>query len=76
MLLGVVNQNYGDVYVGSNNGFSGYISNLWYWNKSLSALEIQQLYSAGPNTRSADASMNDFKNIPKSNYLALSYYMQ
>lgn len=76
MLLGVVNQNYGDVYIGSNSGFTGYISNLWYWNKTLTALEIQNLYSAGPNTRSADANMNDFKNIPKSNYLALSYYMQ
>ena len=76
ILMGVVNQNYGDVYIGANNGFTGYISNLWYWNKCLSALEIQKLYSSGPNTRSADANMNDFKNIPKSNYLALSYYMQ
>jgi len=76
LLLGVVNQNYGDVYIGSNNGFTGYISNLWYWNKTLSALEIQKLYSSGPITRSTDANMNDYKNIPKSNYLALSYYMQ
>lgn len=76
LLLGVVNQNYGDVYIGSNNGFTGYISNLWYWNKTLSALEIQKLYSSGPSTRSTDANMNDYKNIPKSNYLALSYYMQ
>lgn len=75
ILLNVVNQNYGDVYVGSNNGFSGLISNLWYWNKSLSVLEVQKLYSVGPSTRSKDG-INDYKNIPKSNYLSLSYYMQ
>lgn len=76
ILTGVVNQNYGDVTIGSNNGFSGFISNLWYWNKTLTVSEIQNLYARGPNTRSADSSMNDFKNLPRSNYLALSYYMQ
>ena len=76
ILTSVVNHNYGDVIIGSNGGFNGFISNLWYWNKTLSILEIQNLYARGPSTRSADANMNDYRNVPKSNYLALSYYMQ
>jgi len=76
ILASVVNQNYGDVYIGSLDGFKGYISNLWYWNRTLSVLEIQNLFILGPSLKSADANMNDYKNIPKSNYLALSYYMQ
>jgi hypothetical protein len=76
ILLSVIDQNYGDVYIGSNNGFSGLISNVWYWNKALTSMEIQNLYAVGPNTRSTDASLNDYKNIPKTNYLSLGYYMQ
>ena len=34
-LHGVPKQNYGDVYVAPNGGFSGYISNLWYYNYAL-----------------------------------------
>ena len=31
-LIGVPKQNYGDVFVGMNGGFDGYISNLWYFD--------------------------------------------
>lgn len=50
-LIGVPKQNYGDVYVGMNGGFSGYISNLWYYNHGLGTSEIQSLVNNGPNTK-------------------------
>jgi hypothetical protein len=34
-LRGVPKQNYGNVFVAANGGFSGYISNLWYYNYAL-----------------------------------------
>lgn len=49
-LNGVPKQNYGDVYIAPNGGFSGYISNLWYYNYGLGISEIQKLVNKGPNT--------------------------
>jgi hypothetical protein len=50
-LMGVPKQNYGDVYVGMNGGFDGYISNLWYFDYALATTEIQNLVNKGPNTK-------------------------
>ena len=50
-LVGVPKQNYGDVYVGMNGGFNGYISNLWYYNYALGTAAIQSIASNGPNTK-------------------------
>lgn len=50
-MVGVPKQNYGEVYVGMNGGFDGYISNLWYYNYALGTAEIQSLASKGPNTK-------------------------
>ncbi len=50
-LMSVPRQNFGNVYVGLNNGFDGYLSNLWYYNYALGTTQLQQLVSAGPNTR-------------------------
>jgi hypothetical protein len=50
-LVGVPKQNYGDVYVAMNGGFSGYISNLWYYNYALGTAAIQRIASNGPNTK-------------------------
>ena len=44
----VPKQNYGDVYVNMNGGFSGYLSDLWYHDYSMSGVEIQDLVTAGP----------------------------
>ncbi len=49
-LHGVPKQNYGDVYVAPNGGFSGYISNLWYYNYALGTSEISKLAQQGSNT--------------------------
>ena len=50
-LVGVPKQYYGDVYVGMNGGFDGYISNLWYYNYALGTAAIQKISNNGPNTK-------------------------
>lgn len=47
----VVKQNYDDVHVSLNGGFSGYLSNLTYYNRSISITEIQDIISVGPNLK-------------------------
>lgn len=76
MLIGTIKQNYGDVNVALGGGFNGVLSDLWYWNKTLSILEIQRAFARGPNTYSANNNANNYKNKPKSNYLSLDYYIQ
>jgi hypothetical protein len=68
-LDGIPKQNYGDVYVAANNGFNGYISNLWYYNYALGTLAIQNLVKKGPNT-----TMKDNMILKDPNYLSLRWY--
>jgi hypothetical protein len=49
-LHGVPKQNYGDVYVAANGGFSGYISNLYYYDRALGMNELSSITNNGPNT--------------------------
>ena len=59
-LIGVPKQNYGDVFVGMNGGFDGYISNLWYYNYALGTAAIQNIAARGPNTKMIGSNgMND-----------------
>lgn len=70
-LHGVPRQNYGDVYVAPNGGFSGYISNLWYYNYALGTTEISKLTSKGPDT-----TMKESGNLKlnKTDYLSLRWF--
>jgi len=70
MLHGVPKQNYGNVYVGMNGGFSGNISNLWYYDYALGIAEIQRIMQKGPNTKLLSSSFSS-KNP---NYLSLRWY--
>jgi hypothetical protein len=70
-LHGVPKQNYGDVYVAPNGGFSGYISNLWYYNYGLGISEIQRLVNKGPNTNMKGSNGLSVKNA---NYLSLRWF--
>jgi hypothetical protein len=58
-LSDVPKQNYGDVYVNMNGGFSGLVSDLRYFNYGLSPAEIMNVSSKGPNMKT-DKSMNVF----------------
>ena len=68
-LDGIPKQNYGDVYIAANNGFNGYISNLWYYNYALGTLAIQNLVKMGPVT-----TMKDNMILKDPNYLSLRWY--
>jgi hypothetical protein len=65
MFTEVPKQNYNDVLVGANGGFSGSLSNLLYYDRALNIYEINNIILAGPNTKENPA------NVPVSN---LGYY--
>lgn len=48
-LVDVPRQNYGDVFVCRDGGFSGQLSDLRYFAKSLNVFEINNIVGAGPN---------------------------
>ena len=56
-LSGVPRQNYDDVYAAANGGFSGYISNLWYYNYALGTSAIEGIVENGPNLKMKDTNM-------------------
>lgn len=66
---GVPKQNYGDVYVNMNGGFSGMISDLWYHDYALTTTEILSIVQNGPNMKT-DETMN-----VKPPYFSLRWYM-
>lgn len=71
-LGGIPKQNYGDVYVALNNGFDGYISNLWYYSYALNTIAIEDLVKRGPNTQMVDD--NQGMNNKNMDYLSLRWY--
>ena len=70
-LHGVPKQNYGDVYIAPNGGFSGYISNLWYYNYALGTSAITKLVSKGPNL---DMKGSKSLNMKGADYLSLRWF--
>jgi hypothetical protein len=71
-MSGVPKQNYGNVFVGMNGGFDGFISNLQYFNYALAVTQINNLVSTGPNLKTASASNMYDKNA---DYLSLRWYL-
>jgi hypothetical protein len=70
-LSGVPKQNYGDVIIAPDGGFSGLISDLRYEPRALTAPEIEDLVNDGPNTKSIDKTGVD---ATKSDYLSSRWY--
>lgn len=70
IMKGVPKQNYGDVYVAMNGGFSGYLSELRYFNYSLGTAEIQRIVDSGPNLQMSDSQLTE--NKPR--YLSLRWF--
>ena len=70
-LSNVVKQNYDNVYLNLNGGFSGFMSNLKYYNYAIGTFEIDNITSKGPNLKMAHES-----NIEKSKpyYLSNQWY--
>lgn len=71
-LQGVPKQNYGDVYVAMNGGFSGYISNLWYYDYALTPGAISNLVAGGPNTKFITKTSDP--KVKNADYLSLRWY--
>jgi hypothetical protein len=76
LLHGVPKQNYGDVNVGLNGGFDGYISNLFYYNYALGIQDIQSLVTKGPNTTLSSVATSTLPTADKTaDYLSLRWYI-
>ena len=70
IMKGVPRQNYGDLYVAMNGGFSGYISDLRYFNSALGTAQIQGIVDKGPNLTMTGKNVTE--NKPK--YLSLRWF--
>lgn len=70
-LNGVPKQNYGNVHVATQGGFSGYISNLWYYNYALGSTEINGLINKGPDTTMSGGNSLDNSDA---DYLSLRWF--
>lgn len=68
----VVKQNYDDVNICMNGGFSGYLSGLTYYNNAISVAEIQDILVKGPNMKSVEKNLDD--KFTKPRYLADRWY--
>lgn len=72
--LGAVpKQNNGEVSIGLNGGFDGYVSNLWYFPYDISLAAIQALVSAGPNTSLVHSTSALFS-ASSTNYLSYRWF--
>jgi len=70
IMKGVPKQNYGDVYVAMNGGFSGYMSELRYFNYGLGTAEIQRIVDNGPNLEMSGSQVTS--SMPR--YLSLRWF--
>lgn len=72
VMADVVKQNYDNVNVCLHGGFSGYLSNLTYYNTAVSIAEIQNVIAAGPNMTPTSKSIN--LNETRDRYLSDKWY--
>lgn len=64
----VPKQNYGDVFVNSQGGYSGMLSSLRYFNKALTSMEIIDIVKDGPSLKMD----GDLRNFPP--YFSMRWY--
>ena len=77
-LTGIPKQNFGDVYVAQNGGFTGNIADLLYYSSALGIADIQSIASSGPNTYTAKITGgggigSSISNL-SANYLSTQWY--
>jgi len=73
VLENVPRQNYGDIYVCQNGGFSGKLSDLRYFSSALNVFNINQIVASGPTTTTSTLTA-DQKAIGNYSYLSSSWY--
>lgn len=71
LLNGVPKQNFGDVWMCSNGGFDGYVSNLWYYAEAIGVSKIAEINRRGPNRKMLGQSGMEDK---KRDFLSLRWY--
>ena len=74
LLQGVPKQNFGDVFVASNGGFSGNISLLRYFEKAIGTYKINNLFKEGPNKKFIAGTMDVKENT--NSYLSNRWYLK
>ena len=74
MLRGVPKQNYGDVFVAMNGGFSGYVSALRYFDYAVGTNHIQTLMEDGPNMKLIGGDASGKGALPQ--YLSNRWYFK
>jgi hypothetical protein len=75
MLKSIPKQNYGDVYLSLNGGFSGNTSGLRYFEKAIGTNKVQSIFNNGPNTTMVTANMASTKK-DTNKYLSTRWYME
>lgn len=69
VLTNLPRQNYEDLFLCQNGGFSGSLSNMRYYQYALNVFEINNIISYGPNLNLANGN-----STPNYNYLSKSWY--
>lgn len=72
-LVNVPKQNYYDVNVCPSSPYDGYLSDLRYFNKALTVVDINNIVSRGPNLNNANTGSSSKQNVG-SNYLSTLWY--
>jgi len=70
----VPKQNYYDVNICQNNGFSGYLSDLRYFDHELNVFEINNIVLAGPNTNASSSISNPISATGFPYYISNMWY--
>ena len=73
-LTGVPRQNYNKILLTPDAPFSGYVSDLRYWNYSLGTNEIYSLISKGANTKNLATEQSIDGTLPR--YFATSWFLK
>lgn len=74
MLSSVPKQNYGDVYLSMNGGFSGNTSELRYFEKAIGTNKIQNIVDKGPKRKFIVGNLDSEEDPEK--YLSTRWYMR
>lgn len=71
-LADVPKQNYGNVYTSQNGGFSGYLSDLKYFNHAVHISDVNKIMRNGPNLKTDEDTM--IKSYPP--YLSFRWFLR
>jgi hypothetical protein len=73
-LNGVARQNYGNVYTSMNGGFSGYTSDLRYFDNAIGLGKINEIVKLGPNLKIYSSGSGNDITKSKPQYLSTKWY--